>query len=223
MRQFYLFAKSQPLVDQSISWSHYTILMTLDNQNEINYYIKQIAIYHWGKRTLQEKIKNKEYQRLSDEAKNKLINKGEFDIYDNIKNPILINTYNCSIDKENIEEKVLKTLILRDMPNFLKQLGNGFSFIDEEYKILIGNTINYIDILLFNYIYNCFIVVELKVTESKKDHFGQVMIYKNYIDKHLKSINQDKTIGIIVCKKDDKYLIEYSSDDRIRITTYELV
>ena len=72
------------------------------------------------------------------------------------------------------------------MPNFLKQLGNGFSFIDEEYKILIGNTIN-------------------------------------YIDKHLKRINQDKTIGIIVCKKDDKYLIEYSSDDRIRITTYELV
>ena len=223
MRQFYLFAKSQPLVDQSISWSHYTILMTLDNQNEINYYIEQIAIYHWGKRTLQEKIKNKEYQRLSDEAKNKLINKEEFDIYDNIKNPILINTYNCSIDKENVEEKVLKTLILRDMPNFLKQLDNGFSFIDEEYKILIGNTINYIDILLFNYIYNCFIVVELKVTESKKDHFGQVMIYKNYIDKHLKSINQDKTIGIIVCKKDDKYLIEYSSDDRIRITTYELV
>ncbi len=223
MRQFYLFAKSQPVVDQSISWSHYTILMALDNQNEINYYIEQIAIYHWGKRTLQEKIKNKEYQRLSNEAKNKLINKEEFDIYDNIKNPILINTYNCSIDKENIEEKVLKTLILRDMPNFLKQLGNGFSFIDEEYKILIGNTINYIDILLFNYIYNCFIVVELKVTESKKDHFGQVMIYKNYIDKHLKSINQDKTIGIIVCKKDDKYLIEYSSDDRIRITTYELV
>ena len=109
------------------------------------------------------------------------------------------------------------------MPNFLKQLGNGFSFIDEEYKILIGNTINYIDILLFNYIYNCFIVVELKVTKSKKDHFGQVMIYINYIDKHLKSINQDKTIGIIVCRKDNKYLIEYSSDDRIRITTYKLV
>ena len=88
---------------------------------------------------------------------------------------------------------------------------------------MIGNKPNYIDILLFNYLYNCFIVVELKVTESKKDHLGQVMVYMNYIDKHVKNIKQNKTIGIIVCKKDDKYLIEYSSDDRIRITTYELV
>ena len=66
-------------------------------------------------------------------------------------------------------------------------------------------------------------VVELKVTKSKKDHLGQVMIYKNYVDKHLRNNNQNKTIGIIVCKKEDKYLIEYSSDDRIRITTYKLV
>ena len=131
------------------------------------------------------------------------------------------NRYNN--EKENISEKVLKEDILRDMDNFLKQLGNGFCYIENEYKIEIGNKYNYIDILLFNYIYNCFIVVELKVTESKKDHFGQIMIYKNYIDKHLKNINQDDTIGIIVCKKDDKYLIEYSSDSRIRVTTYELV
>ena len=223
MRKFYLFQKVQPLVAQSISWSHYTILLSLNNSSEMNYYIEQSTIYHWSKRELQKHIKNKDYQRLDDKTKNKLINREVFDVYDNIKNPILINTYDNSIDKENIEEKVLKSLILRDMPNFLKQLGNGFSFIDEEYKILIGNTINYIDILLFNYIYNCFVVVELKVTNSKKDHLGQVMVYKNYIDKHLKSINQDKTIGIIVCKKDDKYLIEYSSDNRIRITTYELV
>ena len=122
-----------------------------------------------------------------------------------------------------ISEKMLKAYILKDISNFLKQLGNGFSFIDEEYKIIIGDTINHIDILLFNYIYNCFVVVELKVTNSKKDHLGQVMVYMNYIDKCVKTINQDKTIGIIVCKKDNKYLIEYSSDKRIRITTYELV
>ena len=105
----------------------------------------------------------------------------------------------------------------------MEQLGDGFSYIKNEYKIIIGNKLNYIDLLLFNYIYNCYVVVELKVTESKKDHFGQVMIYKNFIDKHLKNINQDDTIGIIVCKKADKYLIEYSSDERIRVTTYELV
>ena len=109
------------------------------------------------------------------------------------------------------------------MNNFLKQLGNGFAYMDNEYKILIGSKQNYIDLLLYNIIYNCYVVVELKVTESKKNHLGQVMVYMNYIDKHVKNINQNKTIGIIVCRKDDKYLIEYSSDDRIRITTYELV
>ena len=222
MRKYYLFQKRQPVAAQ-LSWSHYIELLKITDYNEINNYIAQASTYHWGRNTLREKIKNKEYQRLSNETKNKLINKENLEVYDSIKNPIIINTFNNNIDKENIREKVLKSFVLRDIDNFLLQLGNGFSYIANEYKIMIGNTMNYIDILLFNYIYNCFVVVELKVTDSKKDHFGQVMIYKNYIDKHLKNINQDKTIGIIVCKKDDKYLIEYSSDDRIMITTYELV
>ena len=109
------------------------------------------------------------------------------------------------------------------MDNFLRQLGNGFAYMANEYKIMLGNKSNYIDLLLCSLIYNCYVVVELKVVESKKDHLGQIQVYMNYIDKHLKNKNQSKTIGIIVCRKDDKYLIEYSSDDRIRITTYELV
>ena len=225
MRRFYLYLqKRYPLGVQfsdKLNWTHYRILIAINDFNEIDYYINQIILYHWGKRTLQEKIKSKEYQRLSNETKNKLINKEKIDVTCYIKNPIYINTFNT--DKENISEKTLKSFIIKDLPNFLKQLGNGFAFIDEEYKITIGNTINYIDILLFNYIYNCFIVVELKVTESNKDHLGQIMVYKNYIDKHVKNTSQDKTIGIIVCKIDDKYLIEYSSDPRIKITTYELV
>ena len=226
MRQFYLFQKGQPLADQIIlclTWSHLQELLPLKNINEINYYINQISIYHWSKRILREKIKNKEYQRLSNKTKNKLINKEKLDVYDNIKNPIYINTYNAIIDKENVEERVLKSFILRDMENFLEQLGEGFYFRKSEYKIMIGNKPNYIDLLLFNSNYNCHVVVELKVTNSKKNHLGQIQVYMNYIDKHLKIFNQNKTVGIIVCKKDDKYLIEYSSDERIRITTYELV
>ena len=226
MRKFFVLQKSQHLADQSlfnITWSHLQQLLSIKDINEIKYYIKQISIYHWGRNTLREKIKLKEYQRLDDKTKNKLINKEELNIYDNIKNPIIINTYKSSLLKEDIQEKVLKYFILKDIDNFLKQLGNGFCYIENEYKFKIGSTINYIDILLFNYLYNCFVVVELKVTESKKDHLGQIQVYMNYIDKHVKNINQNKTIGIIVCKKDDKYLIEYSSDKRIKITTYELI
>ena len=214
MRQFYLLSEKIATLSQQLTWSHYCELLVFDNVDEINYYIKQTEIYNLSVRELREKIKSKEYQRLDDNTKLKLINKEETVVSDFIKNPIVIrNKYN--IDKESITEKILQRLILEDIPSFLKELGEGFTFVENEYKIKIGNTYNYIDILLFNYIYNCFVVIELKVTELKKEHIGQIQIYMNYVDKNIKTINQDKTIGVIICKKDNGYYIEYSSDSRI--------
>ena len=105
----------------------------------------------------------------------------------------------------------------------MKELGNHFSFIDNEYKIKIGGRYNYIDLLLFNIQYNCYVVVELNVIELKKEHIGQIQFYMKYIDNNLKTINQEKTIGIIICKKENKYVIEYCSDKRIVARHYELV
>ena len=116
---------------------------------------------------------------------------------------------------EIVSEKVLQNLILEDIPYFLKELGSGFTFIENEYKIKIGNTYNYIDLLLFNIDFNCYVVVELKVTELKKEHIGQIEVYMNYIDDNIRKIRNDKTIGIIICKKDNKFILEYCSDKRI--------
>ena len=221
MRQFYLLSEKIATLSQQLTWSHYCELLVFDNVDEINYYIKQTEIYNLSVRELREKIKSKEYQRLDDNTKLKLINKEETVVSDFIKNPIVIrNKYN--IDKESITEKILQRLILEDIPSLLKELGEGFTFVENEYKIKIGNTYNYIDILLFNYIYNCFVVIELKVTELKKEHIGQIQIYMNYVDKNIKTINQDKTIGVIICKKDNGYYIEYSSDNRIFSKNYIL-
>ena len=219
MRQFYLFKKGQPVVDQ-LSWSHYTILLSIKDESKRNYYIDKCSKYNISKRKLSELIKSKEYERLSDEAKNKLINKEKINIKDNILNPIVINTFNKNINI--FSKKVLKELILNDISNFMEQLGTGYSFIKDEYPILIGDRYYYIDILLFNYIFNCFIVIELKITELKKEHIGQIKTYMNYIDCNLKSLYQDNTIGIIICKKDNKYIIEYCSDPRVIRTTYQL-
>ena len=221
MRLFYLIIQKGSPIAHQLSWSHYIELLSLKDINEINYYVNVSVNQKLSRNRLREIIKLKEYQRLDDKTKNKLINKEELNVYDNIKNPIIINSY--STDTTSISERALRTFILKDMSIFLKQLGNGFAYGDYEYKIMIGNKPNYLDILLFNIVYNCYVVVELKVTESKKDHLGQIQVYMNYIDKHIRSINQNKTIGIIVCRKDNKYLIEYSSDNRIKITTYELV
>ena len=172
-----------------------------------------------GVRELRYKIKNKEYERLSIETKNKLSRKEEMKVNDFIKNPILIkNSYNY----EKITEKMLKQLILEDLDSFLKELGEGFCYIENEYKIKIGDRNNYIDLLLYNIKYNCFVVVELKVTELKKEYIGQIETYMNYVDKNIKSISQDKTIGIIICKKDNEFIMEYVSDDRIYNTMYNL-
>ena len=204
-----------------LMWSHYTEILSLSNVNEINYYINITEEYNLSVRQLRERIKNKEYQRLDDNTKLKLINKEETKINDFVKNPIVIhNKYN--FDKEKIREKVLQNLILEDIPSFLDELGDGYSFIRNEYKIKIGDTYNYIDLLLFNIKYNCYVVVELKVTELKKEHIGQIEVYMNYIDKHIKTINQDKTIGIIITKRDNRYYIEYSSDKRILTREYIL-
>ena len=217
MRQFYLLGKKVAPLAQQLTWSHYVELISLKNIDEIRYYIDISASQNLSRNELRNRIKSKEYERLDNKTKEKLINKEDTLVSDFIKDPIIINN---SLNYIEISERVLEELILNDLENFLNQLGNGFSFIGSEYKIKIGNTYNYIDILLFNYQFNCFVVVELKVTELRKEHIGQIEIYMNYIDKNIRRIGMSNTIGLIISKYKNEYIIEYSSDSRIKVTTY---
>ena len=218
-RLFYNFSKRHPVGDE-LSFSHYRVLFTIKDERKINYYMNQAIKRNLSKRELEKIVKNNEYERLPIETRNKIIKDEDDKVTDLIKNPILIsNKYYHEI----ISEKVLQKLILEDMNNFLKELGEGFCYISNKYKIKIGDRYNYIDLLLFNYIYNCFIVIELKVTELKKEHIGQIQTYMNYVDKNIKRVDQDKTIGIIITRRDNKYLIEYCSDKRIISREYKLL
>jgi len=219
MWQFYLFVQNGHTVCDQLSWSHYRQLLKFDSKYKIEFYIELTKKYSLSVRELIFKIKNSEYERLDNKTKEKLINKEENKIEDFIKNPILIKNY---YNYKYISEKVLKKLILEDLDNFLTELGEGFTYIKSEYKIKIGDRYNYIDLLLFNYKYNSFVVVELKITELKAEYMGQIKKYMNYVDKNIKSINQDKTIGIIICKKENKFIMEYVSDERIFRTIYKI-
>ena len=219
MRLFYEFGKSQP-VDDQLTWSHYIELLPLKNKEKITYYINVTIKNNLSKRELRKRIKNKEYERLDEQTKLKLIKAEKLNLQDTIKNPIIIkNNTNCEV----ISEKVLQKMILEDIPAFLKELGNSFSFISNEYQIKIGDSYNYIDLLLYNIEFNCYVVVELKVTKLKKEHIGQIEVYMNYIDKNLRKITQNKTIGIILCRKDNKFIMEYCSDERIKVREYKLI
>ncbi len=216
----YIDKQKVPTVSAKLSWSHYDELLKLKDDDKIFYYIMICEEQNLSIRELRLRIKNKEYERLDDKIRSKLIGMKEVNITDFVKNPILIKNSN---NYHEISEKILKRLILEDIESFMKELGNGFSFIGSEYKIKLYDRYNYIDLLLFNIEYNCYVVVELKITELKKEHIGQIQVYMNYIDSNLKKINQNKTIGIIICKRENKYIIEYCSDDRIIAREYEIV
>ena len=210
MRKFYLFFKDnsnilQPLAAK-LTWTNLSLILVMNDNSKIHYYINKCINYNLSKRKLIESIKSKEYERLSNETKNKLINNNEVNLEDNILNPIIINTFNKDVNKFN--EKILKEFILNDIDNFLRQLGNGYSYIGNEYPILLGDRYNYIDLLLFNINFNCYVCIELKVTELKKEHIGQIETYMHYIDSNIKSLYQNNTIGIIICKKDNKFVME---------------
>ena len=222
MKQFYnifIDEKVSQLATQ-LSWSHYVELLPLKNIDEIKYYINICKEQNIGRDSLREKIRNNEYSRLPVETKNKLMLDDKIEVKDLVPNPILIR------NKNNIEiatEKALHHLILEDIESFMKEFGNSFSFIGSEYKIKIGDRNHHIDLLLFNIKYNCYVVIELKVTEFKVEYISQVQKYMNYIDKNVKEVSNNDTIGILICKRENKLVIEYCSDDRIAIREYELV
>ena len=218
MRQFYLlFQKSGAMRHQSynLTWTHYRYLLPLNDINAIKYYIKISSLQNLSYRELRERIKSKEYERIGNKVEVE-----ELKVNSLIKNPILIKVKNKN---EKLTEYALHQSILENIKDFLKELGIGFAFIGSEVKIKIGDRYNYIDFLLFNTKFNCYVVVELKVTEMKAEYIGQITKYINYVDKNIKEVFHDKTVGVIICKKENKYVMEYCTNPNIFVSTYQTV
>ena len=214
MRQIYLKFRKRQTLSGELSISHYIILSRINNENEINYYINISKTLNLSVRELRERIKSNEYERIGYKGELK-----EPKINTFIKNPIIIKVGD---KKEKLSEYALHQLILENMDDFLKELGVGFTYVGSEVKIKIGDRYNYIDFLLFNVKYNCYVVIELKVTEMKAEYIGQITKYINYVDKNIKELFNDKTVGVVICKKENKYVLEYCSDNRIFTTTYKV-
>ena len=222
IRQFYEMFKNEKWSTMwtKLTWSHYREVLSLKDMDETKYYLNECENKNLTQRQLHELIKQKSYNRLSAETKNKLINKEQLKVNDLIPNPIIIKTNSL---KEELTEYTLKQSILNSLDDFLNQLGIGFTYVGNEYKIKVDSTYNYIDLLLYNIKYKCYVVVELKVNELKKEHTGQIQTYMNYMDRNIKTIEENATVGIIICKQDNEYVIKYCSDERIIARVYELI
>ena len=221
MKQFYNVFSNEKVSTMwtQLTWSHLRLLFNLEIDS-INYYIQVIISKKLSVRELEFKIKSNEYERLPIETKNKMKNEDRLEIKDLVPNPILIKNKN---NIEVVTERILHNLILENIENFMKELGNAFSFIGSEYKIKIGDSYHKIDLLLFNIKYNSYVVVELKVTEFKAEYISQVQKYMNYIDKNVKEVSNNSSIGILICKKENRFVIEYCSLDSIVIREYEFI
>lgn len=212
IKQFYNIIEKVPTLSGKLTWSHWYEMLSFDDINKIEYYVNQFEVYNLDVRQLRNKIRSNEYERITDDARNKLKSRDDIRIIDFVKNPIYIRNSN---KKEIISEKILQKLILEDIPTFLKELGNGFTFIDNEYKFKLDDRYNYIDLLLYNIKFKCYVVIELKVMELNFNHTGQMQKYMNYIDKNVKCIDDNKTVGIIICRKNNQYVMDYCSDNSI--------
>ena len=215
MRSFYIKFKKWHTVCAELSWSHYRLLLPINDESEYKYYIYIASKLNLSVRELRERIKSKEYERIGQNVEFE-----ESKVNTLIKNPILIKVKNKN---EKLTEYALHQAILENMEDFLKELGVGFAFIGSEVKIKLGNRYNYIDFLLFNTNFNCYVVIELKITELKAEYIGQITKYINYVDKNIKNTFHEGTVGVIICKKDNKYVMEYCTNPNIFTSTYQTI
>ena len=217
-RQFYIaFQKRGPLA-RTLTWSHYLCLLPIKDENKRNYYINLCIKNNLSKRELVKEIKSNSYERLVNKPdKIDIIVPEKYSITTDMKNSIIIE-----VNKEIKTEKNLELSILANLDLFFKQLGSGFAYIAHQYKIVENNHIYYIDILLFNIKLNCYTVLELKLRSLRKEDRSQIEFYMKLVDNHLKEAHHNKTIGIIITKESDEFVVNFVRSEDIILLSYEL-
>ena len=222
MRTFYIFIqKWQPLAAKfkyvNVTWSNICEILYLKDINEIEYYLDLANKLCLTKRELKTKIRSNEYNRLPQETKEKLKNSNEVSSSEKVPSPVILQSLNVN---GKLTEKMIQTWIDENPTLFCKSLGNGYSYIESQFKIKIGVNYNYLDVLLFNLMDMNYVVVEIKVTELKKEHIGQIQTYMNYVDLNLKKEFHNKTTGVLLVRENNKWLIKYINGDDVTIRNF---
>ena len=222
MRSFYLLLLIYPpLADKlkniNITWSNVCEILKLKDFYEIKYYLDLSNELCLTKRELRLRIISNEYNRLPQETKEKLKNSSEVSSSEKVPSPVILDGL---LYKDKLTEKAVQKWIDENPISFCESLGEGYTYVKSQYKIKIGSNYNYIDVLLFNYISNSFIVVEIKVTALKKEHIGQIQTYMNYVDVNLKKEFHNKTTGVLLVRENNKWLIKYINNNDIVVREF---
>ena len=223
MRQFYLLFEKCATVWRKLNWSQIRQILSISEEGKRNYYINLCIQNGLSVRELKDAIKNKSYERLRKEDKDKIELISEDykpNIVDMIKDPILLNCTDKKLDKYS--EKALREILLEDIEKTLLELGVGFCYLGKEKRIKVGDNYRFIDLVFFNYELNSFVLLELKIDKLDIRDIGQIEFYVNYYDDEIRRSFHNKTIGIVICKKNDREIVKHIKNDNILITTYKI-
>lgn len=215
MRSFYLtYSKGQTVSDDfSLSWSHYLVLMRIDNLEERRFYEIESIENSWSLRELQRQFDSALYERLAlslNKAELRMLSeKGQVieKVQDSLKDPYVLEFLGLPEEKKYSESEFEQKLIDK-LENFLLELGKGYTFVGRQIRFSFDDKHFRIDLVFYNRLLECFVLIDLKIGEITHQDLGQMQMYVNYYDRFVKLETENKTIGIILCKKKNDMLVE---------------
>ena len=233
MKNFYLAYKiSQTVSDQfKLSWSHYLVLMRMENLNERNFYEIEAINNNWSLRELKRQFNSALYERLvlskNKEKVKELALKGQIieKPSDVVKDPYILEFLGLE-EKPNYSENDLEIEIINKLEMFLLELGKGFTFVGRQVRFTFDEKHFRVDLVFYNRILRCFVLIDLKIGEVTHQDIGQMQMYVNYYDRIVKLPEENKTIGIIICREKNDTLVRMTlpqDNEQIFASKYEMI
>lgn len=198
-----------------LSWTHYIMLMRIENEEERNFYEIETVNNNWSVRELQRQYNSSLYERIAlsnDKKKVKeLSSKGQIisQPIDMLKEPYVLEFLGLK-EESAYTETELETALINKLEHFLLELGKGFLFQSRQQRISFDGENFYIDLVFYNRILKCFVLIDLKIGELKHQDIGQMQMYVNFYDREIKEKDENKTVGIVLCKQTNKAVVEYT-------------
>ena len=231
MKKFYLTYKSGSTLWNQLSWSHNRLIMNISNEEKRNFYLQEAIKSKWSVRQLERQINSFYYERLlstSNEYKDDVRNEintleRQENIKDFIKNPYVLEF--LDIKDKRFLEKDLENNLLEHLKEFLLELGRGFSFVARQKRIDADGDNFYIDLVFYNYVLKCFVLIDLKLEKLTHQDIGQMDFYVRYFDNEIKEESDNPTIGIILCSAKNDTIVKYSilnDSNKIFASKYQL-
>ena len=216
-RQFYLLFPKWDALRPELTWTHYRTLIRVENERARLYYMNEAALQNWSTRALDSQIERLTYERILS-SQNQLIVKEAEDAAsrqaqltpaDIIKDPYVLDFLGLP-SGVNFYEKDLEKALIDNLQQFLLELGRGFSFVSRQYRFKTDNENYYVDLVFYNFILKCFVLIDLKVGKLTYQDIGQMDFYTRYFEEIIRTETDNPTIGIVLCTERDNTIVKYS-------------